>query len=143
MDSAALAASPVSGALFSNMNIELKKWMVPIFFEGIELSPISIAIDQLGMHHNLPQISEEASKWLWRFTICRGVNKNDQGETVFKHVSETLFLTKKTREDLLVRVPHTFDGDFTETHLDMWINDLETILEACKDKEMCCWTAQE
>ncbi len=46
------------------MTIELKDWAIPIRFEGVELSPIAIVIDHLGMYGNLPGISEEASLWL-------------------------------------------------------------------------------
>jgi hypothetical protein len=124
------------------MEIQKKEWMTPILFEGIELSPISVAIDHLGMYGNLPELSEETSKWLWEFTICQGIKKNDKGKIIHKHISETLLQTNTFRDHLLKNVPNHFDGKFSEVHLDMWINDLETMLEACKNKDECSWTVK-
>ncbi len=134
--------APQAGRYFT-MEIEPKKWMAPIIFEGIELSPISIAIDQLGMRENLPEISEDASKWLWKFTICRGVKNTDLSVNIKKHVEETLLLVNSRREHLLKCVPKQFDGDFTDYHLNLWTSDLKIILEVCENKTRCTWTAKE
>ena len=125
------------------MDNEPKEKMPPITFEGIELSPISLAIDHLGMYGNLPEISEDTSKWLWRFTICRGVNNKDISENIRKHVEETLSIANNKREHLLKNIPKHYDGEFTEYHLDLWMNDLKTMLEICKSKKSCTWTANE
>jgi len=125
------------------MNIEIKEWMTSIIFEGVELSPISIAIDHLGMHGNLPRLSEESSKWLWRFTICRGVKNEESSERIKRHIGEVISLAKVHKNHLLKNVPLRFDGNFTEIHLKMWMNDLETILSLSEDKTVCHWTAKE
>lgn len=125
------------------MRIELKEWMTPIIFEGVELSPISIVIDHLGMYDNLPDLSEETAKWLWQFTICRGAKKTDSAENIIKHINEALSLVDSGRDHLFKNVPKRFDGSFSDVHLNLWINDLTNILDACKDKSTCTWTAKE
>ena len=124
------------------MDIELKEWMTPIIFEGVGLSPISIAIDHLGLYGNLPDISEECSEWLWRFTICHGVNMEGESKIITQYVTEVLSLLKANKAHLLQNIPLRFDGNFTETHLNMWISDLETILSLCANKTICHWTAK-
>ena len=121
------------------MTIELKEWAIPIRFEGVDLSPISIVIDHLGMYGNLPGISEEASLWLWQFTICRGRQRTDSAETIEKIVTEILTLVKHNRKHVLDSVPKHFDGSFTEEHLNFWIADLEMMLSLCKGKSKCAW----
>lgn len=117
--------------------------MKPIIFEGIDLSPISIALDHLGMYENLPDLPEETSKWLWHFCICRGVTNKEEGKVVQKNISLILSQVITHREHLLENVPIHFDGEFNETHLNMWIKDLETIIKACENKAECSWTAVE
>jgi phenylpropionate dioxygenase-like ring-hydroxylating dioxygenase large terminal subunit len=125
------------------MEIELKEWMVPIIFEGVELSPISIVIDQLGMYGVLPGLSEETSKWLWHFTICHGVKNTDSTDNVIKHVKETLSILNAEHGHVLETVSKIFDGDFSEDFLDLWVCDLTNILNASKNKSTCTWTAKE
>jgi hypothetical protein len=59
-----------------------KDWRRPIVFEGIELPVTAIAIDHLGMYGNLPGISEAASEFLWRFTICVGRPHTIESEVI-------------------------------------------------------------
>ena len=125
------------------MNLELKEWMTPIIFEGIELSPISIAIDHLGMYGNLPELSDECSIWLWRFTICHGVTKKESAEKVRRMVVEVLSQVEKNRDHLVNNVPLRFDGEFSGTHLKLWVDDLEKILSMTMDRDICHWTAKE
>ncbi len=125
------------------MEIELKKWMTSIVFEGEELSPISIAIDHLGMYGNLPGLSEEISEWLWKFTICRGVNKEDKSVNINLNVIELLSMIKIHRHHLLENVPLHFDGEFLNIHLDMWINDWNINLGKRKTRRVCKGTAKE
>ncbi len=125
------------------MNIELKEWMTPIIFEGIELSPISIAIDHLGMYDNLPELSDECSEWLWRFTTCHGLMMKEPAEKVRQMAVEALSQVQNNKDHLVNNVPRLFDGEFTETHLNMWVDDLEKILSLTRDRDTCHWTAKE
>jgi hypothetical protein len=139
----ALSPAGYPQTLFYKMNIELKEWMTPIIFEGVELSPISIAIDHLGMYGNLPELSDECSEWLWRFTICHGVSKEGSSKKIRRIVNDVLSQVKSNKDHLLSNVPLKFDGKFSETHLKMWTNDLETMLSLAIDKDVCQWTAKE
>lgn len=119
--------------------IELKEWAVQILFEGVALSPLSIAIDHLGKHENLPKISEEASLWLWQFSVCRGRSRTDKSEKIQAIVSEVLQLINEDKQQLIKSIRRNFDGPFTEEHLDLWIQDLEAILRLSHGKEKCTW----
>ena len=119
------------------MDIELKEWMTPNIFEGIELSQISIVLDHLGMFENLPDLPDETAKWLWQFTICRGVEKTDSAKNIVKHIEKTLSFVITRRDHLLENVPKRFDGNFSESHLNLWIDDLNIILAACENKSKC------
>ena len=121
------------------MSLELKEWAIPIRFERVELSPLAIVIDHLGLHENLPGLSEEASLWLWRFTICRGRYRTDSTENILKVTKEVMDLITKNRLRLLESVPKRFDGPFTHEHLDLWISDLENIQNLCQGKQECTW----
>ena len=120
-------------------SLESKEWAIPIRFESVELSPLAIVIDHLGMHENLPGLSEEASLWLWRFTICRGRYRTDSTENILKVTKEVMQLITENRLHLLESMPKRFDGPFTHEHLDLWISDLENIRNLCQGKEECTW----
>ena len=121
------------------MTIEYKDWAIPIRFEGVELSRLAVVIDHLGLYNNLPDISEEASLWLWRFTKCHGRRRYDTAENIQKMVKEVLQLVTDNRQKLLESVPDHFDGPFTNEHLDLWVKDLETILNLCQGNQECTW----
>ncbi len=112
------------------------EWERPIFFEGIELPGSAIEIDVLGMYGHLPEMSEEASLWLWHFTICVGVEKSDESAKIIPLVREVLGLVTANRSRLLNRLKQT-DGQT----LDEWILTLNTILEVAGRQPYCTWTA--
>ena len=111
-------------------------WERPIFFEGVELPGSAIAIDTLGMYGHLPEMSEEASLWLWQFTICVGVEKCDDSSKIILLVEEVLELVTTNRARLLERLKPK-----DEQTLDEWISTLRTLLEVARQKPFCSWTA--
>ena len=117
--------------------------MKPIIFEDTELSEISYMIDHLGAYENLPDLSEETSVWLWRFTICSGLIKNESSESIQKHIHEVLKNIKQEKNKLVQKIDEHFIGPFTESKLSLWINDLETILTKSKATQTCSWTMKD
>lgn len=120
------------------MNID---WRRPIIFEGTELPDVTIAIDHLGMHDNLPGISEETSEWLWHFTVCVGRKKTDDSATVLLRATEALNLAKQHRDNLKQTVPKHFQGPLEPEVIDDWIAALETIVGIASTCESCSWEA--
>ena len=82
-----------------------------ILFERVELPGTAFAIDHLGAE---PEMSEEASVWLWRFTICVGVTNRDSAANVIRFAGEALDVATRHRERLLRELPARFDGPFDE-----------------------------
>ena len=111
-----------------------------ISFEGTELPPTTIAIDHLG---KAPDISEAASRWLWRFTICVGVTKRDTSANVIRYATEALDVATRSRERLLQTIPAHFDGPFDAAVLDEWADALRTIIRIARDRHHCSWTAPD
>jgi hypothetical protein len=116
-------------------------WKRPIIFEGTQLPDATIAIDHLGMHDNLPGISERTSEWLWHFTICVGRNKTDDSEAVLLHATEALNLAKQHRDNLMQTVPKHFQRTFEPEVVDDWIDALETIVVIASNRKSCSWVA--
>lgn len=114
-------------------------WERPIIFEGFTLPDTIIAIDHLGMYDNLPEMSEETSVWLWRFTICVGMPRSERSEIILRHTSETRDLINRFRERLLRTVPAQYQGTFTEAILDSWVVALQTIMNIAADRVECTW----
>lgn len=119
----------------------MAKWERSIIFEGVALPDTVISIDHLGMYDNLPEMSEETSLWLWRFTICVGMPRSDRSEIVLRHVSETLDLITRFRSRLLLTVPAQYQGLFTEDVLDSWAMALRTMLDIAAGQTQCTWEA--
>lgn len=113
-------------------------WERPIFFEGVELHGVMIAVDHLGLYDNLPEMSEETSIWLWRFTICVGVIREDSSASVVNAVSETLELIQRFRGRLLKTLPDHYPG-FQEEVLEAWRQSLEQILCLAEERAHCKW----
>lgn len=114
------------------------QWARCLLFEGVELPPSAFAIDHLARE---PEISEEASVWLWRFTICVGVTNRDNSQNVIRYASEALDIATRFRERLLLTVPARFDGPFDAQVIDEWIMSLKTIIELARNTVECSWTA--
>jgi hypothetical protein len=116
-------------------------WHRPIIFEGVELPGVAIAIDHLGLHGNLPEMSEGTGLWLWRFTICVGLRRTDASETILHHAQEALALATQFRDRLLQTVPLHYDGPFEPGVLDAWIAALERIIAIARSRRSCSWEA--
>jgi hypothetical protein len=93
------------------------------------------------MYDNLPEMSEETSVWLWRFTTCVGMPRCDRSEIVLRHASETLDLMAHFRERLLRTVPAQYQGSFTEKVVDSWAMALRTTMDIAADRVQCTWEA--
>lgn len=99
-----------------------------------------LAIDHLGKE---PEISEEASIWLWRFTVCVGITKSDTSENVIRFAGEALEIAQRFRARLLREIPARFDGLFdAKVHGD-WVYSLSTMIEIARRRDRCSWTASE
>ena len=98
------------------------------------------AIDHLGKE---PEMSEEASVWLWRFTIFAGVLKRDTSENVIRSASEALDIATRCRGRLLQNLPGRFDGPFDEQVLDEWVHGLRTIINVARTRQECSWTSPD
>ena len=116
------------------------RWARPIIFEGVELPGTTFAIDHLGKE---PEASEEASGWLWQFTICVGVARQDSSANVIRFAGEALELATRFRERLLRDLPGRFDGPFDAAVLDEWVFALRTIIDIARNREICSWTAPD
>jgi hypothetical protein len=116
------------------------RWARPIIFEGIELPGTALAIDHLGKE---PEVSEEASAWLWRFTICVGVTNRDSVENVIRFAGEALDVATRHRERLLRDIPARFDGPFDAGVLDEWVSALRTMIDVARRREQCSWTSSD
>ena len=116
-----------------------RDWKRSIIFEGVELPGSAIAIDHLGMYGNLPGISEAASEWLWRLTICVGCPKTENSEVITLHASEALRLAEHFRNRLIQTVPEKFTEPFESQIIDEWINALRIIIEVASTRHQCTW----
>ena len=114
-------------------------WAFTIIFEGIQLPRLACAIDHLGMHNNLPGLSEQASEWLWRFTICKDKTTTGPSQEIIKTTNEVLNLMSFHQESLLRTVPKHFDGPFHETELEQWYSTLRMINQIAATKDECSW----
>jgi hypothetical protein len=117
---------------------ERHPWARPIVFEGVTLPGTAFAIDHLA---RLPGLSDEASEWLWRFTICCGRINSDDSARIVRVVSETLHATEASRSHLLATLPSHFDGPFDEEVLADWLLTLRTILNIARGQVRCSWTS--
>ena len=117
-------------------------WRRSIRFENVVLSPISIAIDHLGMHNNLPGISEQSSRWLWSFTICRGRKKSDSSRNILAVTGEVLGLIEQNKHSLVASAQPHFDGFFTTRELEMWTADLKAIDRIARTRDECTWECE-
>jgi hypothetical protein len=115
-------------------------WARPIIFEGVELPGTAFAIDHLGKE---PEMSQEASAWLWRFTICAGVTNQDSADNVIRFASEALDVAMRFRERLLREVPARFEGPFDSQVIDEWVYTLRTIIEISRTQRQCSWTSPD
>ncbi len=115
-------------------------WARPIVFEGVELPGTVFAIDHLCKE---PEISEEASAWLWRFTICAGVTNRDSAENVIRFAGEALDVATRFRERLLQEVPARFDGPFDAQVIDEWVYSLRTMIDMARSRRQCSWTSPD
>lgn len=118
-----------------------ENWRRPILFEGVELPDVCIAIDHLGLHDNLPEMSEATSEWLWRFTVCVGRSRTAESAVILHHCSEALRLTEQFRSRLVTTVPEHFQGQFDPVVIDQWIGALKTIIEIASTRSECSWEA--
>lgn len=121
--------------------MKFEEWHRPIVFEGVELPGVAIAIDHLGMYGNLPGLPENTSDWLWRFTICVGVNKAASSEEIIQHASCTLELAEKHREDLLHSVPKQYGSEFDSDVLDAWLWTLRELITIAQTRTTCQWSS--
>ena len=115
-------------------------WARPIIFEGVELPGTTFAIDHLGKE---PEMSEEGSVWIWRFTICAGIVKRDSSENVIRFATEALDIAMRFRDRLLREVPARFDGPFDEMVIDEWVFSLRTIIKIAGTQPYCSWTSPD
>jgi hypothetical protein len=113
-------------------------WARTIVFDGHPLPATAIAIDHLGRE---PEMSEAASAWLWRFTICVGVTKSDRSENVIRFATEALDFASRYRNRLLRDIPSRFDGPFDAAVLDEWVTALTTMIDIARTRDVCSWTA--
>jgi hypothetical protein len=118
-----------------------KDWRRPIVFEGIELPVTAMGIDHLGMYDNLPGLSEAASEFLWRFTVCVGRPQTSDSEIIVRYCSETLMLVEKHRDRLVLSVPKHWDGGFDPAIIDDWVVALKTMLDIAVRRSRCTWEA--
>jgi hypothetical protein len=116
------------------------RWARPILFEGVELPGTAFAIGHLGKE---PELSEEASAWLWRFTICAGCTNRDASDNVVRFAGEALDLATRFRGRLLRDVPARFDGPFDAQVIDEWVHSLRTIIDIARSREQCSWTSPD
>jgi hypothetical protein len=113
-------------------------WARPIVFEGVELPGTVFAIDHLGKE---PELSVEASEWIWRFTVCVGVMKRDSSENIIRYAGEALDVATRFRERLLCEMPVRFDGPFDEQVLREWVYSLLKMIEIAASRSFCAWTS--
>jgi hypothetical protein len=113
-------------------------WARPIVFEGVTLPGTASAIDHLA---RLPGLSDEASEWLWRFTICCGRVNSDDSTRIVRLVAEILHATEGSRSYLLATLPAYFDGPLDEQVLTDWLLTLRTILNIAQSQPRCSWTS--
>ena len=113
-------------------------WARRIVFEGESLPGTAFAIDHLG---TLPGLSDEASEWLWRFTICVGCTKSDDSVRIIRVVSETMDRFAASRPHLLATLPARFNGPFDDQVLDEWLFALRTMLRIAQRQPRCSWTS--
>ena len=112
-----------------------------IYFEGVEMPNGARVIEHLGLYNNLPEISQETTDWLWRFTICVGRTRVDSSTTIIRACRETLSLLQLHRAHLKVHFPKHFSGEPLPGFFDEWVWSLEHMETVAKGREMCEWTA--
>ncbi|MES2570923.1 MAG: hypothetical protein V4710_12825 [Verrucomicrobiota bacterium] len=107
-------------------------------FESTLLPQYAEDIDLLGMYGLLPQISDEASLWLWRF--CVGCSSEiNQGAVITCMCDEVIELLRRNADYLAGRVPEFIAGDDPRHVISCWESALEKILELARGKDRCVW----
>ncbi len=114
------------------------EWESPIYFEGIALPGVTIAIDHIN-ESNIPDLSPNTAKWLWRFTICSGVTNKDNSQNIIKCANEALISIRTHRNHLMRVLPAKWDGKFDESVIDEWEFALVKIIEVASGREFCEW----
>ena len=122
------------------MGVDDYNWR-PITFQGITFPASLMAISVL---ESLLQVDDELGEWLWRFTICCGVNKTAPAHLCEKYARQAIDLMIQHRPRVLDGIrerlgEHGFDAEITYRE---WITSLQQIASLSKAAGgECVWSA--
>jgi hypothetical protein len=109
----------------------------PITFNGIRLAPAMMGVSIIECFIEIP---DDVVEWLWRFSICAGVENSSPSEITVRAASVARNALLVQRDAILRGISERFPAYSSEEVYRQWIDGFTSIITTAGSKEISKWS---
>jgi len=111
-----------------------------IIFNGEYLSPGAIFIDSCASSNFFPEIDDDLSKWFWKFTVCVGLNCQEESQVVINYSKKLRQLLTDNQKHVQKILDETCEPVEATKIFDWWVDSLFIMIQTAKNVTTSTWS---